>query len=246
MASALFAILKFPTWIIPHNGPPESENQSSGTFSTSFNSLPCEIVDMILHYVVPSMQSLLVCKYWYSVSLKRQMHTIQLSARMVIGFPFLSQLTLAVMVRHTRKLSILLERQYSPSELPATRRKSPHSTISTLKLNNSLRYIADRIPTFESLRFFGFYNYIECEYSWNTVFADTFEYLLKKLAIHPCDHVTIDYPGAIFETRSRMHGFKSSEAHGCDLLRFNFPDVKNLHLRMRETLSSIFQITPAV
>jgi hypothetical protein len=38
-----------------------------------------------------------------------------------------------------------------------------------------------------------------------------------------------------------MHGFSFSPVHGCDLIRFNFPDTKIFKLRMREICPDLFK-----
>jgi hypothetical protein len=158
--------------------------------------------------------------------------------QMILRISLLSEKLLETMMSHTQSLSLILER---PPAVSSNVSIYGSQTLSR-RLNTSICMFADLIPSFKSLESFSFCNYSETSYSWNAVFAGTFERLLMRLRTRKLQSVTIDIPGAPFETRSKMHVLTAPEAHICDFIRFNLPDAKVIHLRLREICSQIFRL----
>jgi hypothetical protein len=168
---------------------------------------------MVLDHVEPTISALLVSKYWYSKLIKQRFKDHQLSTSMVANIQNLSKETLAIMMRNSEDLSIVV----SKGDTPAT----CHLGLSTFEndMNNCLQYLADVPPSFQALKSFRFCNRAERETSWRAILLKTAEKTLSSISYLPLKYVKIKMPGAPFESRSHMLYLDSHEPHGCDLIR---------------------------
>jgi hypothetical protein len=132
------------------------------------------------------------------------------------------------MMNHSENLSVTLRRD----DIPA----ACFSSSSTFEneLNNSLRYLADKLPSFHVLKSFQFCNNAERGNSWSAVSPQTAEQILSSISSLPLEYVKINMPGAPFESRSRMFYLGLHDPHSCDLIRLHFPDTEVFHLCIRE------------
>lgn len=215
------------------------------TFSSG--ALPLEIIDNILEYNAGTEWSdLLVCKYWYCTLIKRRVRSVRLSTSMILRMPGLSEDFFDVLKHSTTHLNLSLYRTTAGSSLnpmqaaPTSNSRRP---FPSQELNSALKHLLSRLASFHILHSFTLCNHLETEASWGVISMDTFEYFLICLSACRLEYVRIDMPGAPLENRCQLLSLLGvpKGPHVCDIIAQNFPDPRELHLRMRELCPSVFR-----
>ncbi|KAL3478495.1 hypothetical protein BJX99DRAFT_256392 [Aspergillus californicus] len=217
------------------------------------HKLPCELMDMILDYVEPTLPYPLVNEHWYTLLVKwytllvkSRVRHLQLSTRMVLNLSTLSSRFLIVINNHTRHISIDLRvpDRFSITQLPSWPVLRDNPVLEAL--NCALRKWAALIRSFRALESFSLDNQLDTEVCWTAVNSATFESLLSSISVHQLRFVRINMPGAPRENRAQLYQLEQSNPHACDMINRNFPNTGTFVLRMREICPDIFNTSAKV
>lgn len=204
----------------------------------SLDSLPLEILSMILHDVGASefrerIDRLLVCKRWYSVAQSVLLGDLQLSARQLFRFPPPSEHMRTLLKTEVRHLSVRLVGWEDPSVADDSDRER-HLDEWRLRLNNKLLELASMLPDLVHLKGVSFEAFSTIDparphlpprdYLWNMSMGR----LLSKIPTHGLTTLVLDTCGSFF----MCHIPNGEVLHVCPLVAQQLVTLRHLRLRM--------------